>query len=187
MVLQKLTVFALVFALLPILVESGKHTEIHRLRKEHNRKHGALIREMKQTQSTSRKKVLEQEIAEALVTKNFYKYRAKGHTEEDARKIVDLETRLHTLQGKRIESGQTDTEKADHRLEMKALRSELQGLKFPSERQGSAGKSDQNPAKGAKNVKDLREQAKTLRNKIRATTDPLEKQKLREQLDKLYA
>jgi hypothetical protein len=164
----------------------GEQTDAHRQRRDHNLKHGQLLRELKETNSPSRKKVLEEELVVARRRKSELKYVVKGHPEDIASRIVDLEDRLHGLQDKRTAPVLTsDDDKADHRAELKALRSELSRLKFPNdeERQALNGRR---PEAVVKNVKDLRAQAKALRAQIRTETDAAEKQTLREQLDALY-
>jgi hypothetical protein len=164
----------------------GEQTDAHRQRRDHNLKHGQLLRELKETTSPARKKVLEEELVAARRRKSELKYVVKGHPEDIASRIVDLEDRLHGLQDKRTAPLLESTEdKADHRAELKALRAELSRLKFPNEEQREVLQG-RRPEPVVKNVKDLRAQAKALRAQIREETDAVEKQKLRGQLDALY-
>jgi hypothetical protein len=158
-------------------------TEHHRQRRFHHRRHDDLVRELDETTSPTRRQALEQEIVDAKKQRNTFKYLTKGHTETAATKIVDLEHRLHGLQQDRAEPT-SDADKADRLLEMKALRADIARLKFPPEDKKS-GAPD--AAAAAQDIKEQRAQAKALRSQIRSVSDPMEKQQLRAQLDKLYA
>eukprot|EP00750_Incisomonas_marina_P005087 INCI13636.1.p1 GENE.INCI13636.1~~INCI13636.1.p1 ORF type:complete len:190 (+),score=43.05 INCI13636.1:129-698(+) len=176
---------------LGLALASGETTsldraEVRRMQRDNNQQHGALLKELDETTSPSRKKVLEEDIKILQHKKKMLKFMAKGHSEANAAKIVQLERRLHGLQDQRgTHRAQSREEQADVRLEMKAMRAELNKLKFPTaEERMARGASEEK--KTAKNVKELRASAKTLRAQIRSATDPAEKQRLRDELDRLY-
>lgn len=167
-------------------IASLDRAEVRRMQRENSQQHGALLKELDETTSPSRKKVLEEDIKTLRHKKKIFKFMAKGHSEADAAKIVQLEKRLHALQDQRgTHRAQSREEQADVRLEMKAMRAELNKLKYPNaEERMNRGASE--GKKAAKNVKELRANAKTLRAQIRSATDPAEKQRLRDELDGLY-
>jgi len=169
-----------------ISLAEATHTELHAEKKLEKQKHGALLRELQETTSASRKEVLEKEIAESRLRKHVLKYMIKGHSEEAATKIATLERRLHDLQNERGSThGLSAEEKADKRLELKALRADLSRMKFQIGSEDGS-ESSSSVKSNVKSVKELRAQAKALRTQIRTESDPAKKQKLRKQLDALY-
>ena len=183
----KLFLFAALVAANTEVTQAG-NSEVRAQRREHNRRHGELLKEFQETTSESRRKVLEQELTEARKKKGMLKYMSKGHSEETASRIVDLEQRLHALQDKRDIHAQSNSDRAERRAEMKAIRADLSRLKFPTEQQKQHDQLVNDAASKAniRNAKQLRARAKELRAQIRTTTDPAEKQLLRAQLDALY-